>query len=199
MTPEKEEVMKYILAPLVALVATTVVTPEAQAKPGRDRADCPRKLERTYSKGWHKVRRVHGKRAPGRNIRRHGVRFRGTTFDATCGELRRSRRQLDRLLLPQPYSGLRTTAVPPAQPPAGVRTPGVDGAYGGWAIDPAIVMCESGGDYGAVNPSSGARGAYQILPSTHASICPDLGWDPAGQDQCAARIMAQQGRGAWVC
>ena len=27
-------------------------------------------------------------------------------------------------------------------------------------------MCESGGDYGAVNPSSGAGGAYQILPST---------------------------------
>ncbi len=29
-------------------------------------------------------------------------------------------------------------------------------------------MCESGGDYGAVNPSSGAGGAYQILPSTWA-------------------------------
>ena len=27
-------------------------------------------------------------------------------------------------------------------------------------------MCESGGNYGAVNPSSGAGGAYQILPST---------------------------------
>ena len=29
-------------------------------------------------------------------------------------------------------------------------------------------MCESGGNYGAVNPSSGAGGAYQILPSTWA-------------------------------
>ena len=27
-------------------------------------------------------------------------------------------------------------------------------------------MCESGGNYSAVNPSSGAGGAYQILPST---------------------------------
>ena len=27
-------------------------------------------------------------------------------------------------------------------------------------------MCESGGNFGAVNPSSGAGGAYQILPST---------------------------------
>ena len=27
-------------------------------------------------------------------------------------------------------------------------------------------MCESGGNFEAVNPSSGAGGAYQILPST---------------------------------
>ena len=27
-------------------------------------------------------------------------------------------------------------------------------------------MCESGGNYSALNPSSGAGGAYQILPST---------------------------------
>ena len=27
-------------------------------------------------------------------------------------------------------------------------------------------MCESGGNWDAVNPSSGAGGAYQILPST---------------------------------
>ena len=38
--------------------------------------------------------------------------------------------------------------------------------FGDWAIPQAIVMCESGGNFGAVNPSSGAGGAYQILPST---------------------------------
>src|SRR5262249_35173370 len=37
---------------------------------------------------------------------------------------------------------------------------------GPYSIPTYIVMCESGGDYGAVNPSSGAGGAYQILPST---------------------------------
>jgi hypothetical protein len=37
---------------------------------------------------------------------------------------------------------------------------------GDWAIPSSIVMCESGGNFGAVNPSSGAGGAYQILPST---------------------------------
>ena len=42
----------------------------------------------------------------------------------------------------------------------------VAGWVGDWAIPSAIVMCESGGNFGAVNPSSGAGGAYQILPST---------------------------------
>ena len=37
---------------------------------------------------------------------------------------------------------------------------------GPYSIPAYIVMCESGGDYSAVNPSSGAGGAYQILPST---------------------------------
>ena len=37
---------------------------------------------------------------------------------------------------------------------------------GPYSIPTYIVMCESGGDYGALNPSRGAGGAYQILPST---------------------------------
>src|ERR687898_656867 len=37
---------------------------------------------------------------------------------------------------------------------------------GPYAIPTYIVMCESGGNYRALNPSSGAGGAYQILPST---------------------------------
>jgi septal ring factor EnvC (AmiA/AmiB activator) len=73
---------------------------------------------------------------------------------------------------------------------------------GPYAIPAYIVMCESGGDYGAVNPSSGAGGAYQILPST---------WDlydgqgapqeapKAEQDRIAGEIWADSGPGAWVC
>lgn len=76
------------------------------------------------------------------------------------------------------------------------------GGTGDWAIPEAIVMCESGGNYGALNPSSGAGGAYQILPST---------WElyggkglpheasPAEQDAIAAQIWADSGPGAWVC
>jgi septal ring factor EnvC (AmiA/AmiB activator) len=73
---------------------------------------------------------------------------------------------------------------------------------GPYSIPTYIVICESGGDYGAVNPSSGAGGAYQILPST---------WDlydgqgepqnapKAEQDRIAAEIWADSGGSAWVC
>jgi septal ring factor EnvC (AmiA/AmiB activator) len=73
---------------------------------------------------------------------------------------------------------------------------------GPYAIPTYIVMCESGGNYSALNPSSGAGGAYQILPST---------WELYGgkgapheaskeeQDRIAAEIWADSGGGAWVC
>ena len=74
--------------------------------------------------------------------------------------------------------------------------------FGPWAIPEAIVMCESGGNFQALNPSSGAGGAYQILPST---------WElyggeglpheapPAEQHRIAAMIWADSGPSAWVC
>jgi resuscitation-promoting factor RpfA len=63
-------------------------------------------------------------------------------------------------------------------------------------------MCESGGNYSAVNPSSGAGGAYQILPSTW-QLYGGQG-DPEDapkdeQDTIAAEIWADSGGGAWVC
>lgn len=73
---------------------------------------------------------------------------------------------------------------------------------GPYSIPTYIVMCESGGNYSALNPSSGAGGAYQILPST---------WDLYGgegapqdapkseQDAIAAQIWADSGAGAWAC
>jgi peptidoglycan hydrolase CwlO-like protein len=73
---------------------------------------------------------------------------------------------------------------------------------GPYSIPTEIVMCESGGDYGAVNPSSGAGGAYQILPSTwQAYGGKGLPQDApkAEQDSIAAQIWAASGPGAWVC
>ena len=81
---------------------------------------------------------------------------------------------------------------------------GADEAFlgGPYSIPTYIVMCESGGNYSALNPSSGAGGAYQIIPST---------WELYGgegapheaprdeQDRIAAEIWADSGGGAWVC
>jgi hypothetical protein len=81
----------------------------------------------------------------------------------------------------------------------GLTSSPVDGYYGtGDAIPSYITQCESGGDYGAYNPSSGATGAYQIIPSTAAAYGCDLSY-PAGQDACASEIYAAEGAGAWDC
>ncbi len=73
---------------------------------------------------------------------------------------------------------------------------------GPYSIPTYIVICESGGNYSAVNASSGAGGAYQILPSTWASYggtgAPQDG-SKAEQDRIAAEIWADSGGGAWVC
>jgi len=74
--------------------------------------------------------------------------------------------------------------------------------FGEWAIPYAIVMCESGGDFTAVNPTSGAGGAYQILPSTwHLYGGEGLPQDasPEEQSRIAALIWADSGAAAWEC
>ncbi len=74
--------------------------------------------------------------------------------------------------------------------------------FGDWAIPESIVMCESGGNWDAVNPSSGAGGAYQILPSTWELYGGEgLPQDasPAEQSAIAAQIWADSGQAAWVC
>jgi septal ring factor EnvC (AmiA/AmiB activator) len=73
---------------------------------------------------------------------------------------------------------------------------------GPYSIPVYIVMCESGGDYGALNPSSGAGGAYQIIPSTwelYGGNGAPQDAPKAEQDSIAAQIWADSGPGAWVC
>ena len=93
--------------------------------------------------------------------------------------------------------------------PVQAATPTVAGApasssysSGGYTIPSGIVQCESGGNYSAVNSSSGAGGAYQIMPSTwHAYGGQGLPQDasPAEQGRIASEIYANQGPGAWTC
>jgi peptidoglycan hydrolase CwlO-like protein len=73
---------------------------------------------------------------------------------------------------------------------------------GPYAIPTYIVMCESGGNYSALNPSSGAGGAYQILPSTwelYGGQGEPQNAPKAEQDRIAAEIWADSGPSAWVC
>ncbi len=73
---------------------------------------------------------------------------------------------------------------------------------GPYAIPTYIVMCESGGNYSALNPSSGAGGAYQILPSTwelYGGQGAPQNAPKAEQDRIAGEIWADSGPGAWVC
>lgn len=73
---------------------------------------------------------------------------------------------------------------------------------GPYSIPTYIVMCESGGNYHALNVSSGAGGAYQILPSTWAAYGGQ--GEPqnaprAEQDRIAAEIWRDSGPSAWSC
>jgi septal ring factor EnvC (AmiA/AmiB activator) len=73
---------------------------------------------------------------------------------------------------------------------------------GPFSIPSYIVMCESGGNYGAINASSGAGGAYQILPSTwelYGGQGEPQNAPKAEQDRIASEIWADSGPGAWVC
>jgi peptidoglycan hydrolase CwlO-like protein len=73
---------------------------------------------------------------------------------------------------------------------------------GPYSIPTYIVMCESGGNYSAINPSSGAGGAYQILPSTwelYGGEGAPHEAPKAEQDRIAAEIWADSGSSAWVC
>lgn len=139
-----------------------------------DMADCSKKLEVKYSKRYNEVRRRHGKRAPGRNIRKYGwVKRNQTVRNATCKEIRTSVKQLDQLLyVPPRYRSVPTAttlAVNPAQAPSGVQT-AVTTSTGGSSNPYVDPQCESGGNPQVKSPE-GYWGKYQF----------DLGtWEEGG-------------------
>lgn len=56
----------------------------------------------------------------------------------------------------------------------------------------AISGTESGGNYDALNPATGARGKYQFLPSTYAEYADDPDdWSPEQQELAAHRMAAE--------
>lgn len=119
---------------------------------------------------------------------------------------RRHKLQVDGIVGPQTWDVLFgiTPAVLATPAASTTSTGGVAGGEtsSGYSIPSAIVQCESGGNYSAVNASSGAGGAYQILPSTWRAYggqgLPQNA-SPAEQGRIAAEIYANQGPSAWSC
>jgi peptidoglycan hydrolase CwlO-like protein len=100
-------------------------------------------------------------------------------------------------------SGIQGQIADLEQQQAEQQSSGAPAYLGGpFAIPTYIVMCESGGNYHALNSSSGAGGAYQILPSTWRAYggqgAPQDG-SKEEQDRIAAEIWADSGPSAWSC
>lgn len=143
----------------------------------------------------HEVVRALGKRAPGRDIARRGVLERNRrTRRPTRAELIAYRDALSRMLTP-PRTATRLSTGGSSSASSGA-SPAAAGDLPTCTWQP-----ESGGDWSAVNPSSGAGGRYQILPSTWAAYGgTGLPQDasPAEQSAVAQKIMQSQGPSAWV-
>lgn len=107
-------------------------------------------------------------------------------------------------------AGERGTARPGFGPVAAVLLSGalLGGALtactGNAPILDRIKRCESGGNYRAVNRSSGASGAYQFLDSTWRAMPESRGYAKASyapawlQDQAARRLYARYGIRPWI-
>ena len=134
---------------------------------------------------------------------RFGVR----THRAVVAFQRQDGLLVDGVVGPQTWDTLFGIKPRPAATPAAAAGPAAAPAAasssgGGYTIPSGIVQCESGGNYSAVNPQTGAGGAYQILPSTwQAYGGQGLPQDasPTEQDRIASEIYAQQGASAWTC
>jgi Transglycosylase-like domain len=141
-----------------------------------------------------------GKRAPGRNIVRWGVlEHDGRTRPATRAELITYRDILARMLTPPAPAPTGTAASEPTSSGSSFSAP--SGASSSGSLPACTWQPESGGDWSAVNASSGAGGYYQILPSTWAAYggtgSPQSA-SPAEQTAIAQKIWASQGSSAWT-
>jgi peptidoglycan hydrolase-like protein with peptidoglycan-binding domain len=129
-------------------------------------------------------------------------RFSSRTQRAVLAFQRKDRLLVDGVVGPQTWDTLFGIKPPTAAAPASAAAPAAATAGSGYSIPSGIVQCESGGSYSAVNPQTGAGGAYQILPSTwQAYGGQGLPQDasPAEQDRIASEIYASQGPSAWAC
>ena len=159
----------------------------AGAERGNGATDPPSltRYEKRYLDTRHDFVEANGLRAAGRNIVRDGyLEQSGDVHDATEAEVKDS---------------IMTMKPPPAPAPAATATETTAvtetaTSSGGAAAASSTAQCESGGDYGAVNPA-GYYGAYQFdqgtwdayAPSGYAGVNPATA-PPEVQDAAAAAV-----------
>lgn len=171
----------------IALAGIVAVPGLAYAKPGSP----PLKHERhKYLVLYFQVKKQEGKRAPGRQILRQGVRRHGRVHPATAKEVAQSIRQLRMLLHPM------LVAAPPSQAPGGVMTSHANGTL------QRIAQCESGGNP-TTDTGNGFYGKYQFTLSTWASVGGSgnpAQASEAEQDMRAGILYSRSGPSPWpVC
>lgn len=154
--------------------------------------------ERTYLSRYKQVVKRFGQRQPGRNIVDDGMLGKqDKVVEPSAEQVRESSATMYRWLHPPEVTTTSTAATSDYSSeyvePEPTATTG--------ALPECTWVQESGGSYTAVNPSSGAGGKYQFLPSTWQ----DLGYSGAPQDappevqeQAAAELYAQSGTEPWV-
>ncbi len=181
-----------------AIAVATSAGVAAAAVPAVAQVQAPSALLRQGSSGVavKRVQRALHKRPSGH--------FTAGTRRAVVAFQRKDGLMVDGVVGPQTWDTLFGIPVPSTavQAPASAAAPAGSASSGGYTIPSSIVQCESGGNYSAVNPSSGAGGAYQILPSTwQAYGGQGLPQDasPAEQGRIASAIYASQGASAWSC
>lgn len=172
-----------VSAPGTALAQERAVAERSAAAGERPQANERAALEREYRQVREKVVKRFGLRKAGRDLVRDGVEERdGDERKARKAEVLESIELMRGWLAP----GETATRAP---------SEAVSGATTAAAGAPtSVIECESGGDYGAVNPA-GYYGAYQFDQGTWDAYAPEgyAGTNPAGappavQDAAAAAV-----------
>ena len=120
----------------------------------------------------------------------------------SCAPVRKAHAAAALEAIPKPPPAA-PAAAGPATPPAGsAASPAQAASYsGGSGFQACVIARESGGNPSAVNPTSGAGGLYQFLPSTWAALghsgLPENA-SVAEQNQAFAQEYAQSGTSAWA-
>lgn len=176
---------------------------------------------RKYAQLYHQAAAKLGRRAPGRNIVRWGVAH---NKSATDTQVLTSIGVLERMLAPPPaVTPVTDTQVTPLTDTQGnpvadtqvntaagtqvntavtqASNAGASAAPTGSSLPACTWQPESGGNPSAVNPTSGAGGYYQIMPSTWAAYGGNGSPQSAPmseQTAIAQKIYQSQGPGAWT-